>query len=341
MKLSNSIQPLQNRIEKCRKRIYSQSQEMNPTETKKKSRSVKSHYGASYMIPFWVGLMDGDGSIQVNHWRKRSLQYRMVIRLRENPENIEMLHRVREHVGGRVVTQRGFVLWVEDTRRKIVQLLQILQKGSITPLTTRLLCQIDFALQCLEGVTIDWYLEHRKQKYNQRLLHVEPCQARIQHWLQKHGQRQQKEGVGSTGAVGVGVYQATSFQAWLSGFIEAEGCFSYSCRYSGRVAIAKEPNARRMSSVPVPVPTRTSWLFRFSIGQKDDFYLLEGILLYFGSSQTRQVIRRKNDFFEIEISRRVCLQRFYDHFQLAPLVGWKRVQFERFWKFYQSEVFNQ
>ena len=28
---------------------------------------------------FWVGLMDGDGSIQVNHWRKLSLQYRLVI----------------------------------------------------------------------------------------------------------------------------------------------------------------------------------------------------------------------------------------------------------------------
>jgi hypothetical protein len=27
---------------------------------------------------FWVGLMDGDGSIQVNHWRNQSLQYRLV-----------------------------------------------------------------------------------------------------------------------------------------------------------------------------------------------------------------------------------------------------------------------
>ena len=26
-----------------------------------------------YIKMFWVGLMDGDGSIQVNHWRYQSL----------------------------------------------------------------------------------------------------------------------------------------------------------------------------------------------------------------------------------------------------------------------------
>src|SRR6266498_5414355 len=35
----------------------------------------------SYIQQFWVGLMDGDGSIQVNHWRKKDLQYRLVIKL--------------------------------------------------------------------------------------------------------------------------------------------------------------------------------------------------------------------------------------------------------------------
>ena len=34
-----------------------------------------------YIKMFWVGLMDGDGSIQVNHWREKSLQYRLVIKL--------------------------------------------------------------------------------------------------------------------------------------------------------------------------------------------------------------------------------------------------------------------
>lgn len=33
-----------------------------------------------YITRFWVGLMDGDGSIQVNHWKRRSIQYRLVIK---------------------------------------------------------------------------------------------------------------------------------------------------------------------------------------------------------------------------------------------------------------------
>jgi hypothetical protein len=39
-------------------------------------------YNRDYIKKFWVGLMDGDGSIQVNHWRSRYLQYRLVIKLK-------------------------------------------------------------------------------------------------------------------------------------------------------------------------------------------------------------------------------------------------------------------
>ena len=38
-----------------------------------------------YIKKFWVGLIDGDGSIQVNHWKKKSLQYRLVIKLKHEP----------------------------------------------------------------------------------------------------------------------------------------------------------------------------------------------------------------------------------------------------------------
>jgi hypothetical protein len=44
-----------------------------------------------YVKMFWVGLMDGDGSIQVNHWHKQSLQYRLVIKLKNLKSNYNML----------------------------------------------------------------------------------------------------------------------------------------------------------------------------------------------------------------------------------------------------------
>ncbi len=51
---------------------------------------------------FWVGLMDGDGSIQTNHWRKKCLQYRMVIKLLYNRENLCMLQKISSVIGGKV-----------------------------------------------------------------------------------------------------------------------------------------------------------------------------------------------------------------------------------------------
>ena len=34
--------------------------------------------------------MDGEGSIQVNHWRHKNLQYRLVIKLKNTPANARM-----------------------------------------------------------------------------------------------------------------------------------------------------------------------------------------------------------------------------------------------------------
>jgi len=82
----------------------------------------------SYLLPFWVGLMDGDGSIQVNHWRKKHLQYRVVIKLRNYEENVQMLRQMKGLLGGSVSIQKDFVIWVENTKAKVLHLLQLLDK---------------------------------------------------------------------------------------------------------------------------------------------------------------------------------------------------------------------
>ena len=55
-----------------------------------------------YIKKFWVGLMDGDGSIQVNHWREKSLQYRLVIKLKYDTLNYDMLNLISKTIGGYV-----------------------------------------------------------------------------------------------------------------------------------------------------------------------------------------------------------------------------------------------
>ena len=46
--------------------------------------------------------MEGDGSIQVNHWRNKYLQYRLVIKLANLKANYDMLVRIAKVVGGTV-----------------------------------------------------------------------------------------------------------------------------------------------------------------------------------------------------------------------------------------------
>ena len=55
-----------------------------------------------YVQKFWIGLMDGDGSIQVNHLKYKTLQYRLVIKLKNCSENMNMLVLIAKHIGGHV-----------------------------------------------------------------------------------------------------------------------------------------------------------------------------------------------------------------------------------------------
>jgi cytochrome c oxidase subunit 1 len=56
------------------------------------SRNFSSlNHSPSYYKAFWVGLMDGDGSIQVNHWNHKYLQFRLVIKLKNTKANYNML----------------------------------------------------------------------------------------------------------------------------------------------------------------------------------------------------------------------------------------------------------
>lgn len=52
---------------------------------------------------FTIGLIDGDGSLQVNPWRSKSLQFRLAVKLADQPLNYEMLTLIAHTYGGRVV----------------------------------------------------------------------------------------------------------------------------------------------------------------------------------------------------------------------------------------------
>jgi hypothetical protein len=222
----------------------------------------------SYIQKFWVGLMDGEGSIQVNHWKRKTLQYRLVIKLRHCSDNVEMFNLISKNIGGKVkiIKNNKYVIWVVDSRKSILKIIKIFD--TYPPLTSRLRAQLNFMLECFKRNDVEWYLNSRNSKYLTRDTSVN--------------------------------IDYSYFNEWLSGFIEAEGCFSI-----------RQNNSHS-----------------FSIGQNDDKYLIDAIRNHFSiQSQTRNP---NKTFWLIETYRVSTLNNIIKHCTEYPLIGEKLVSFKKF-----------
>nr|UZS77607.1 cytochrome c oxidase subunit 1 [Lentinula edodes] len=120
-----------------------------------------------FIKQFWVGLMDAEGSIQVNQWRKKNLQFRLVIKLANLPENVNMLKLISNCIGGYVSFPKSKgvtnVIWKTDDRKIILSILSILEQ--YPPLTSRLILQLEFLKECLAHNSVEKYLQTRHSKF--------------------------------------------------------------------------------------------------------------------------------------------------------------------------------
>lgn len=152
-----------------------------------------------YYYKYWVGLLDGCGEIQVNHWRYEFLQYRILIRLKYNKENEEMLNLLKKYVRGYVSRDpknSNYILWYEIGTKKIQRnLLPLLKRYN--PLTDRLYLQYLFLLHCMNHQSIPLYLQERSFKYMIPLIN-----------------RSSEE-----------INNSFYFSTWISGYLEAIGTF--------------------------------------------------------------------------------------------------------------------
>jgi len=63
----------------------------------------------TYIEQFFVGLLEGDGTItsNLNSNKSNSIIIRIEISLKNMPENVTMLKKIKQTVGGRVVVERN------------------------------------------------------------------------------------------------------------------------------------------------------------------------------------------------------------------------------------------
>ena len=228
-----------------------------------------------YIKMFWVGLMDGDGSIQVNHWRKQCLQYRLIIKLKNLKYNYDMLINISKVIGGtvRITKKKEDIIWVVDDKKLIINIIDIFR--IYPPLTSRLICQLIFLKTCLADNSVDTYLKNRNNKYLNQ--------------------------INITNDYMNNCFSIPSyFSSWLSGFIEAEGCF----------CIRKDNN------------------HSFSIGQKNDFYLIDAIRKFFLASNN--IRNPSKNFYSLEIYKKDILKNISNHCINYPLLGEKSISLKKF-----------
>ena len=155
----------------------------------------------TYIEQFFVGLLEGDGTItcNLNSNKSNSILIRIVISLKNKPENVSMLNLIKETIGGRVVIERKdrYVTWIASNKNDLAKVFAVLAKYPL--LTARKQCQLEFAKNCLLNKDINNFTINRNNKYNNK-----------KELLQDLSRKE----------------LPSYFPQWLSGFVEAEGNFS-------------------------------------------------------------------------------------------------------------------
>jgi LAGLIDADG endonuclease len=155
----------------------------------------------TYIEQFFVGLLEGDGTItsNLNSNESNSIIIRIVISLNNKPENVSMLNKIKKTIGGRVIIERkeSYVTWIASNKNDLAKVFAVFAKYPL--LTARKQCQLEFAKNCLLKKDMNNFLVNRNNKYlNKKILLEDLARRELPSY----------------------------FAPWLSGFIEAEGNFS-------------------------------------------------------------------------------------------------------------------
>lgn len=245
----------------------------------------------NHIKKFWVGLLEGDGSIIVRRNRNNKVYGCFEISLKYLQTNKHMLEIISEVLGGRIYyeKQKNVIIkvkWVAVSKKDFNNCYAILQKYPL--LTSKKICQLQHLQQCLAHQDWDYHLKTRSQKFI--------TQKNKINYYEKF------------------FVLPDYFDSWLSGFIEAEGCFRY----------RKKPS---VSEVAGNSASLRSVKESFYISQNSDYYILNAIKQFF--NENHKIGINKDDrhiaiHYRISFSGKPFIKKILDHLTKYPLLGEKK-----------------
>jgi LAGLIDADG endonuclease/Cytochrome C and Quinol oxidase polypeptide I len=253
----------------------------------------------NYIEQFFVGLLEGDGTITTNLTGYKSIRVRFVIALKNEKNNHYMLNKIQNIIGGRVVIERKekYVTWIASSKSDINKVLLILARYPL--ITVRKQCQLEFAKNCLLYKDADNFLLNRKNMYKN-----------MNDVLTKLNNKRILE---------LPVY----FNSWLSGFIEAEGNFSLVFNDKGHLRnstfnIGQKDDLHVLKMI----------LFYFQSEKniwKDKKIFIKGILT-------------DPNYYRLNLCNSLSRELLFEHFSNYPLLGEKKVSYSKFFEYHNQRL---
>lgn len=257
-----------------------------------------------YIEQFFVGLLEGDGTISTNlNNFDKTIRVRIIIALKNEINNQNMLNQIQQVIGGRVVIERQdkYVTWIASNKSDINKVLFILARYPL--LTIRKQCQLEFAKDCLLYKDVDNFMVNRKNMYKDK-----------NDILVKLNQ---------TKDINFPLY----FKAWLSGFIEAVGNFSlvfndkgYLRKYSFNIGQNDEVHILNM--------------IKF-------YFQSENKILKDNKKINFKGITSDSDYYRLNLYNTLSRKLLFEHFENYPLLGEKKLSYSKFYQYHIKRLADQ
>ena len=220
-------------------------------------------------------MTDGDGTFHIGyHNGKWNLVYKIAL----SRYNLRLLYYIKKELGiGSVNRDNLKGQFVIRDRKKLANIIfPIFDEYPL--LTSNKICQFKHLLNCIENKDWDFHLKTRDKKFD---LQIDLINSYNNSFLIPN-----------------------YFKGWLSGFIEAEGCFRF----------------------------RNGKATSFYISQNNDLYILNAIKTIFNSNHKIGIhkdLRTNQIHYRISISGKSCLTLIKNHFINYPLIGDKNLSYSK------------